>query len=795
MDLSQTKLSRSEWNSIEIPTEKKELDIIKLICDGYYDVNITTNNTLTLLKYLKIKSSDIIHEYIYCTYLQNYFIELDKKYHFQYKPTKFKQNKMKKADIIRFSNTDKQLDSFKDKIFEFVIIDLLKNMLSFKYKKNKMWMKPYYTIYTLMKYHIENVNKVFIDTIQRILTFYRKDISIIELVRMGDVLIEKNADILKYCDNTLYDHQKELFTICKQTTSKLISYVAPTGTGKTLSPLGLSENNRIIFVCAARHVGLALAKAAISIEKKVAFAFGCNTADDIRLHYFAATDYVRNRKSGNIAKVDNSVGDKVEIMICDIKSYLCAMYYMMAFNKRENIILYWDEPTISMDYETHEIHDIIHNNWKQNEIPNVVLSSATLPRQEELQDSISDFCCRFDNAEVHSIISFDCKKTIPIINKEGYVELPHFMCKTYDEICKVADHCEKNKTILRYIDLEEVIKFIMLISEKNYASKEGLIITNYFTTIDMVNMTIVKEYYLRILKNIKPDVWEVLYEELHKDRKQRYTSNIYIATTDAHTLTDGPTIFLAENVDKISSFCIKSANIPERVEKDILNVIDFNNNINHKLHSLQRTVEDSVKKDEEKGKKISEGRVAPAMKQVMTKIAELQRNVKCVELCPMFVPNTSEHIERYAQASLKKSTKPFSCDITEEIVERIMLIRDVDTKWKMLLLMGIGVFVAHKSVDYMEIMKELAHKQKLYMIIASSDFIYGTNYQFCHSYISKDLGYMSQEKCIQAMGRVGRRNLQFDYTIRFRENELIKKIFYNEENKPEVINMQRLFNS
>ena len=31
MDLSQTKLTRSEWNSIEIPTEKKELDIIKLI--------------------------------------------------------------------------------------------------------------------------------------------------------------------------------------------------------------------------------------------------------------------------------------------------------------------------------------------------------------------------------------------------------------------------------------------------------------------------------------------------------------------------------------------------------------------------------------------------------------------------------------------------------------------------------------------------------------------------------------------------------------------------------------------
>ena len=124
-----------------------------------------------------------------------------------------------------------------------------------------------------------------------------------------------------------------------------------------------------------------------------------------------------------------------------------------------------------------------------------------------------------------------------------------------------------------------------------------------------------------------------------------------------------------------------------------------------------------------------------------------------------------------------------------------MLINDVDVKWKMLLLMGIGVFASHKSIDYIEVMKELAYQKKLFLIIATSDFIYGTNYQFCHSYISKDLGEMSQEKLIQAMGRVGRRNMQYDYTIRFRDNNLIRKLFFHENNKPEVMNMKRLFNS
>ena len=131
----------------------------------------------------------------------------------------------------------------------------------------------------------------------------------------------------------LYSHQKEIFTLCKSPAPKLILYMAPTGTGKTLTPIGLSESHRIIFVCAARHVGIALAKSAISVNKKVAFAFGCASATDIRLHYFAAKEYTKHRKSGGIGKVDNSIGDDVEIMICDIKSYLPAMFYMRSFNK------------------------------------------------------------------------------------------------------------------------------------------------------------------------------------------------------------------------------------------------------------------------------------------------------------------------------------------------------------------------------------------------------------------------------------------------------------------------------
>ena len=153
------------------------------------------------------------------------------------------------------------------------------------------------------------------------------------------------------------------------------------------------------------------------MNKKIAFAFGCETASDIRLHNFAASEFIKNTKTGGIFKIDNSRGEKVEIMICDVKSYITAMHYMLAFNNEESIITYWDEPTITMDYEEHELHKEIHKNWCNNKISKIVLSCATLPKQEEIFDTIADFKCKFTNSTVHTINSYDFKKSISLLNK------------------------------------------------------------------------------------------------------------------------------------------------------------------------------------------------------------------------------------------------------------------------------------------------------------------------------------------------------------------------------------------
>ena len=824
----QSKLTKEEWTSIEVPCSESEKRILSLIIDGYKDVNISRNYTLSLAQHMKLTDSVKFDSYIY----KNYFDEKMSKLFDKFKLTsselsesisasgkKEKQIVLKKADIIRMENTTKNIEEQKHMIFEYILIDLLEKLLynqaeekeniyKNKLKKSetnkKDWMYYYFTIYKLMKYNIEYVNNELRKKITSILSKkfvdcysdYNHYVNLItDMVGYGYELIEKNEYLLKYADETLYDHQKQLFTICKNPTPKLILYIAPTGTGKTMSPLGLTTNHRVIFVCAARHVGLSLAKAAISMQKKIAFAFGCNDAEDIRLHYFAAKEYTKHTKSGGIGKVDNSRGEKVELMISDVQSYLPAMLYMLAFNPKEKIITYWDEPTMTMDYEEHELHKLIKKNWCENLIPNIVLSSATLPQQKEITDVIMNFCSRFDNVDVHEVISYDCKKTIPLINREGFVEMPHYLYDDYNKILEVVEHCKEHKTLLRYIDLREAIRFVMFIrsSEKVYTKTDRYNLDLYFTEIDMINMGSIKLYYLELLGHIKPELYSEIYTHLSNTRKKYHESNVNIVTSDAHTLTDGPTIFLADDINKIAQFYIQSAKIPDYVLKEIMEKISFNRLLNEQIKVIEKDLEDA--RNALSDKSTNDDKLSPEMKEKKQKLATLKSSIQTIVLPPTYVPNTQDHLYKYAsKMNPGETTNVFTASISEENVEQIMKITDVMDYWKLLLLMGIGVFSEHKSQRYIEIMKRMAQEQKLFMIIASSDYIYGTNYQFCHGYIGKDLNNMSQEKCVQAMGRVGRNKLQQTYSVRFRDNTLIHKLFSREENKPEVINMNKLFN-
>jgi len=548
---------------------------------------------------------------------------------------------------------------------------------------------------------------------------------------------------------------------------------------------------------------------------------------------------------------------------------------MLAFNDESNIITYWDEPTITMDYKEHPLHQTIQNNWKENKISKLVLSCATLPKENEIEDTIQDFRCKFDNAEIHSIVSYDCKKTISLLNKEGKCSLPHLLFADYTDLAACVKYCEDNKTLLRYFDLEEIIRYIEYVDKHDYVSTPYKI-SNYFTSISDITMNSVKLFYLATLSHVDALSWPVIYTYMTSTQPSKFrdmtvpqgsdlrkvksldilqsqkslsmgvpltrtssvsvipqgsradgqgsradgqgsradgqgsradgqgsradepprpvdprSKGILLTTLDAHTLTDGPTIYLVEDVEKIGKFYIQQSKIPERIFRDIMEKIQENDAVQKKIEALERSLEDTLGSEVDKEKKMEKNHFNKETKEIMNQISILQAHIKTVSMESKYIPNMKQHQSIWIPNG-EIVDNAFIPTIEDEVVKEIMLI-NVENQLKLLLLLGIGVFINQPNIQYMEIMKRMAVQQKLYIIIAQSDYIYGTNYQFCHGFIGKDLTNMTQQKTIQAMGRIGRNNIQQDYTVRFRDDTIIMNLFRPMGENLEAINMSRLF--
>ena len=318
---------------------------------------------------------------------------------------------------------------------------------------------------------------------------------------------------------------------------------------------------------------------------------------------------------------------------------------------------------------------------------------------------------------------------------------------------------------------------------------------NYFQDINEVNIISIKLYYLKLLSKLKEKEYEMVHNYLMDKRKKKYESTIKITTENSHTLTDGPTIFITNNVEKIAKFYLKISSIPQDELSNILKVIAQNSIYSEQLEEIIAAEKERIDKQQMSKEKADKdaafgGREEQELEFYKQRLAEATSRIQSVHLSKKYIPNTTSHIKRFGK---KESNRIFTSDIDDTTVENIMLL-DIPDVWKVLLLMGIGVFIKHESIRYMEIMKKLAEEQKLYLIIASSDYIYGTNYQFCHGYLTKDLTEnLTQEKMLQAFGRVGRRDLQKDYSIRIRDDRLVEKLLTVEEDKIEVKNMNKLF--
>lgn len=834
---------------LKIENNDKHCDLHTFVTVHYFNDILSKITTLyrLLIKYVFISDLTIFDNFTNFIKNRGLCIEFDKENNdvciLSQLPTKIKE--LKRKDRMRVENTMLLIKNDEHKIssiYEYVISQQVFNVLSFiftkecinknsnddffiktmkgfsKKKKNnketqlfvdkdefiKITIDRIYALNLFLKDNtITNCNPIlvsFMDSIIQVcISFVKKQ----QALTLSHLWIENNTLLNKYSSFSLYQHQQDIISIFKKGGNHFVYYCAPTGTGKTLTPLALAKHYKIIFVCAARHVGLSFAKNAISCGYKIALAFNCGDSEDIRLHFSAAKKFKKNYKTGGIFRVDNTIGDNVEIIISDIKSYKYASYYMSAFNDVNTIITFWDEPTISLDYEEHDLHYFIRDNCENNIIPNMVLSSATLPKKEDIENSSVRFCEKF-NAKSHYIKTHDFRKSICIYDNQSHIFSPHmfFIKETtaYNDAISIIKTIMNDKTLFRYLHVSSCIEFLIWF-DNECKTIAFLNDENPMFKWDKLTQETIKEMYISIISN---DMNILFYERLLSCKtfvpQFYYNSTYHFIRNDAFTLTNGATIYLTNDINQTRQWFISEIKIPKKCIDLLRSSYDFNETLNKKINEIKKTITDKTSKNDKTYNKEDVNDFLVSKETSMIRVLETQ--YKKIQLPQILIPNSYEHIRKYHgdgienkySSHYRECFKPFTSSLSERDIEKVILLNDIDQDTQFLLLCGIGVVCSSMTNEYNALISEFATRQKLFMVIASSDYIFGTNYLFHHAYLDDSIKNNTRQKIIQAMGRVGRGQHNHHYSVRIKNNDIISMLFNeNYDSYIETKNMNKLF--
>jgi hypothetical protein len=133
MDLKQTKLTRGEWDSIEIPVSEGEKEILSLIMEGFDNLDITKNKTMSLFAFTKIEKTTENEGFLYSKYFDSIIQRTFRK--FGDAPIMKKLisshkgvsggplKKMKSVDLLRIQNLESNIESNKKLVFEFLVLE------------------------------------------------------------------------------------------------------------------------------------------------------------------------------------------------------------------------------------------------------------------------------------------------------------------------------------------------------------------------------------------------------------------------------------------------------------------------------------------------------------------------------------------------------------------------------------------------------------------------------------------------------------------------------------------------
>ncbi len=555
-----------------------------------------------------------------------------------------------------------------------------------------------------------------------------------------------------------YKSQTELIELLRNNDRCFIPYNAMIGSGKTTTSLALAKvveaerkeikangkepTLQLIFACSVEPVRHQVCT--IAYNKDV--PFGVATLE--------ANGSVRVTNNYNCSKDENRL-----LIVADLESTLGLL------KQSQNYILFLDEPTVGADTSNSPITEIVCE-IVANAPARSILSSATLPQLDDIQELVQHFRERYPGAVADHVYSREAMIGCEMMTFDGETIAPHNNCTTCEELAFVVDQLKHQLFIDRLYTAPLVYRLCQRLHEHNI---EAVNLETYFSDVRKLCQKEIQNVAIKMLEQVvatgddsvvqaicepfgkiiveaditeeEDDDLDIVWEtndEIHEEKPYDFQK---IFTTDAHRFTGSclvtvaePMSFAKEAADLLFKDCRSAKKIIERY-------LNATQKYGQEIERLSVGGGKSVIKNDDLRSKKEQSIAKPTL--------DFPNELRV---------NTEFHLQRYAPTLVDQIDKSLLQPLIA--LENIPMDMYVPDWVHLLLFAGIGIYQQDNtqlSSQYTDTVLHMASNGQLAFLISDDGICYGANYPFSHVIIHDDVADShSISTLFQLAGRAGR---------------------------------------
>jgi hypothetical protein len=199
---------------------ESEREILSLIMEGFNNLDITKNKTMSLFSFTKIEKTKENEKFLYDKYFSPIIQKTIQKYCSSAVPSDMNKisvgfnaaligssngisgggggsiKKMKSIDLLRIQNLESNIENNKKIVYEFLILDFCNELCRYMSKQSTKYAYYLYTLVQLSKASIQNINSYVVSYMNAVISVANTMVDLSKIVERAFVFIEQNPYLL-----------------------------------------------------------------------------------------------------------------------------------------------------------------------------------------------------------------------------------------------------------------------------------------------------------------------------------------------------------------------------------------------------------------------------------------------------------------------------------------------------------------------------------------------------------------------------------------------------------------------